>query len=124
MEIAPVAFAPITIELIWPPALLSGHNTGSHWTKASVVKQHREWAWKATLAAKGSVPAQGDIPISFTFHPPDRRGDRTNFANRLKPAIDGIAQALKVNDSRFLPSYRFGVVIPKGKVVVTIGGQG
>lgn len=109
------------IELPWPPAILSGHNTGSHWKKAPFVKKHREWARLATLEAKPVIPAQGDIRISFTFYPPNRRGDRTNFANRLKPAIDGIAQALGVNDSRFLPAYHYAEPVKSACVIVTIG---
>lgn len=112
-----------TIVLPWPPASLSGHNTG-HWRrKSTIVKQHRCYAWVETLKAKGSVPSDGDIPIRIEFYPPNRRGDRLNFPNRCKAYFDGIADALKTNDSRFLPSYHFGVVVPKGKVVVTIGGE-
>jgi hypothetical protein len=47
---------------------------------------------------------EGDIRVSVTFYPPNKRGDRVNFPNRMKPYWDGIADALKVNDSRFLPS--------------------
>lgn len=111
----------ILIELPFPPASLSGHNSG-HWRgKSSVVAKHREWARLATLAAKPSVPADGDIRLSITFYPPDKRGDRTNFPNRLKPAIDGIAQALGVNDRRFLPTYHFAEPTKPGCVVVRIG---
>lgn len=109
------------IELPFPPASLSGHNTG-HWrTKSPVVAKHREWAKRATLAAKVEVPPKGDIRVSITFYPPDRRGDRTNFANRAKPIFDGIADALKVNDNRFLPAYHFAEPCKPGKVIVCIG---
>ena len=53
------------------------------------------------------VPAEGDILVHVRFVPPDRRGDRTNYPNRLKPYFDGIAEALDVNDRRFLPSFEF-----------------
>lgn len=109
------------IELPWPPSSLSGHAKG-HWRgKAAVTAKHRSWAKNAALAA-GVVEIQGtgDIRISTTFYPPDRRGDRVNFANRMKPYFDGIADALKVNDSRFLPSYHFGERVEGGKVVVVV----
>ncbi len=110
----------VLFELPFPPASLSGHNKG-HWhSKSGIVAKHREWARLATLAARPVVPATGDIRISFTFYSPDRRGDRCNFPNRLKPAIDGIAQALKVNDKRFLPAYHFGEPVLGGKVVVLL----
>ena len=93
----------------WPPSILSGHAKGNaRWAKIAATKKHRAWAKVAAQAARASAPAgKGDIAISFTFVPPDRRGDRTNFPNRLKPAIDGIAEAMGVNDSRFLPSYHY-----------------
>lgn len=108
------------IVLQFPPSSLSGHNKG-HWrAKAAETKKHREWARLATLAAAPSIPASGDIRLHIHFIPPDRRGDRTNFANRLKPALDGIAEALGVNDSRFLPHYTFGEPEKPGRVVVTL----
>jgi hypothetical protein len=109
------------IVLPFPPSSLSGHAKG-HWReKAAETKKHRAWAYHATLAAKASAPASGDIAIRIKFTPPDRRGDRTNFANRMKPYLDGIAEALGINDARFLPSYEFAEPQKPGNVVVTIG---
>lgn len=109
------------IELLWPPSSLSGHNNG-HWhAKSGVVAKHREWARLATLAAGIKVPLAGDIPITMTFYPPNRRGDRINFPIRAKPLFDGIAAALKVNDSRFVPSYLFGEPVKGGRVEVRLG---
>lgn len=109
------------IELPFPPASLSGHNKGSWHGKSGIVRKHRDWAFKATLAANLSVPAEGDIRVSMTFYPPDRRGDRLNFPNRAKPYWDGIAQALGVNDSRFVPAYHFAEPSSRPCVVVAVG---
>ena len=112
------------IELPFPPASLSGHNEG-HWrSKSAIVARHREWARLATLAAKTTAPARGDIRVVTTFYPPDRRGDRINFPNRMKPYFDGIAQAMGVNDSRFLPVYIFAEPSKPGKVVIVIQPEG
>jgi hypothetical protein len=109
------------IVLPFPPASLSGHNTG-HWhSKSPVVAKHRKWAALATLAADARAPDTGDIRVSVTFYPPDKRGDRVNFPNRMKPYFDGIADALKVNDSRFLPSFHFAEPVKNPRVVVSIG---
>lgn len=109
------------IELPWPPASLSGHNTGSHWHKAPIVAKHRLWAFHATKAARPVVPATGDIPISVEFYPPDNRSDRINFWNRMKPYFDGIAEAMGVNDKRFLPAgYHVCEPVKGGRVVVQI----
>jgi hypothetical protein len=110
------------IELPFPPASLSGHNKG-HWhAKSPIVAKHRKWASMATVAAAATVPEQGDIRVSVTFYPPDRRGDRVNFPNRMKPYWDGIADALKTNDARFLPAYHFAEPCKVGKVAIVIGG--
>jgi crossover junction endodeoxyribonuclease RusA len=108
------------IALPFPPSTLSGHAKG-HWRdRAKPTAQHREWARLATLAAAPAVPASGDIRIHIRFIPPDGRGDRTNFANRLKPYFDGIADALGVNDARFLPSYEFCAPEKPGRVEVVL----
>jgi len=113
------------IILPWPPASLSGHAKG-HWRgKAAVTAKHREWAFNAARDAgfiAGALEFQGtgDIRIIATFYPPSRRGDRVNFPNRMKPYWDGIADALKVNDSRFLPSFVFGEPVKGGQVVVSL----
>lgn len=106
------------IVLPFPPASLSGHNTG-HWrNRSAIVRKHRDWAKLATLEAAIPVPDEGDILIRITFVPPDNRSDRTNLPIRAKPLIDGIADALGVNDSRFLPEYRFLPPQKPGRVLV------
>lgn len=109
------------IVLPFPPASLSGHNTGDKFAKAPVIAKHRDWACTATRAAKPTVPDKGDIRIHVRFVPPDRRGDRLNYWNRCKPYFDGIAQALKINDARFLPSMDFADPEKPGRVEVRIG---
>jgi crossover junction endodeoxyribonuclease RusA len=111
-----------SITLPFPPASLSGHAKG-HWrSKSGPTAKHREWARLATKAAATSIPAEGDIRIHVRFVPPDRRGDRTNFPNRLKPYFDGVADALGVNDARFLPSYEFASPAKPGHVEFRILG--
>lgn len=111
------------IVLPFPPASLSGHAKG-HWrAKAAETKKYREWARLAALAAAQTIPATGNIRVHVRFVPPDRRGDRTNFANRLKAYFDGIADALGVNDARFLPSYEFAEPEKPGRVEVTFQPQ-
>lgn len=111
------------IELPFPPATLSGHNNGNPYRKAGIISKHRDWARAATLAAKQAIPAEGDIQLHIHFVPPDRRGDRTNYWNRCKPYIDGIADGLSVNDSRFLPSMSFADPEKPGRVEITLGDR-
>ena len=113
------------IVLPFPASILSGHAEQGRWEKARAVKNHRTWAIKATLAVRNelAIPLVGDddIRVSVTFYPPDRRGDRVNFPNRMKPYWDGIADALCVNDRRFLPEYHFAGPEKPGRVEVTVG---
>lgn len=109
------------ITLPFPPASLSGHNTG-HWrSKSSVVAKYRSDASTATLAARYQIPDEGDIHVHVTFYPPDNRGDRVNFPIRCKPLFDGIADALKVNDKRFVPHFYFCAPQKPGRVEVRLG---
>jgi hypothetical protein len=109
------------IILPFPPASLSGHAKG-HWrAKSGPTAQYRDNALEAALAADLTVPEEGDIRLHLHFVPPNRRGDRVNFWNRAKCQIDGIAEALGINDSRFLPSMSFAEPEKPGRVEVTVG---
>lgn len=109
------------IELPFPPAALSGHAKG-HWrTRATVTKQYRQMARVLTRQAKPTVPASGDIAVAVHFYPPNRMSDRVNFPVRMKPIFDGIADALAVNDRRFLPTYHFHEPELPARVIVEVG---
>lgn len=110
------------IVLPFPPASLSGHAKG-HWrSKSSPTATHRERARIAAIEVAPSVPASGDIRVHVRFVPPDRRGDRVNFPNRMKPYFDGIAEALGVNDARFVPSFEYAEPEKPGRVEVNLAG--
>lgn len=109
------------ITLPFPPSSLSGHHN-EHWRRLQPVKKkYREAARTATLAARYHVQPEGDIQVHVTFYPPDRRGDRVNFPIRCKPLFDGIADALKVNDSRFVPHFYFCEPAKPGRIEVRLG---
>ena len=110
------------ITLPWPPSSLSGQNNGDWRSKASIVKKYRSDARLATIAVmKGHTIPEGDIASSVDFYPPDRRSDRLNYPNRMKPLFDGISDALMVNDKRFsIPTYFVHEPTKRPRVVVTI----
>lgn len=112
----------MTIELPFPAAILAGHAKGNgQWKKIAATKEHRGWARSAALDAGLTAPESGDIRVHVSFIPANRRGDRVNFPNRLKPYYDGIADALGVNDSRFLPSFEFCEPQEPGRVIIEVG---
>ena len=97
----------IIIELPWPKSNLAGHNTG-HWrSKSKTIKNARLAAHYTThKAIRGLCIPNGDIITTVTFYPPNRRGDRLNYPNRMKPFFDGMASGMCVNDKRFaIPTY-------------------
>jgi len=109
------------IKLPFPPSILSGHANGNgQWKKIAATKVHRALAVDATNKAKPVLAGEWDIPVHVRFVPPDRRSDRVNMPNRMKPYFDGIAEALGVNDVRFLPSYEFCEPEKPGRVEVFI----
>ena len=105
----------------WPPKELSP-NSRVHWAKKSkIVKQYRQACWALAMEAKLVIPADEKIKIHITFYPPDRRHrDYDNMISSVKAAIDGLADALKVNDKRFLPSFTFTDEV-KGMVKIKVG---
>lgn len=114
------------IELPFPPSTLSGHANGnSHWAKSKVTKEWRELA-ASIAAASGyrpedfSADESCDIVVHVSFVPPDRRSDRTNFTNRMKPIFDGLADYLGVNDRRFVPQYYFCPVEKPGRIEIRL----
>lgn len=110
------------IRVDFPPALLSGHNNGHPRRKAPVIKRWRRDAFMLTKAAKLRAVGDGDIHLRVTFVPADRRGDRTNFSNRMKPIYDGMADAMGVNDRRFVPQYVYAEPAKPGHVMIEVLG--
>jgi crossover junction endodeoxyribonuclease RusA len=110
-----------TVSLPWPPKELSP-NAALHWAKKSKKKkEYRTACWALTLEAKLEAP-QGveKFPIEITFYPPDKRHrDADNMVAAIKSGLDGVADALKVNDRQFLPSFIFSEEV-KGMIVLEI----
>ena len=73
-----------------------------------------------TYQSKVIAPVDGKIPLTITFYPPDKRHrDADNMVASIKAGLDGVADALKVNDRRFLPTFVFSEEI-KGMVTVQL----
>ena len=109
------------VTLPWPPSVLSP-NSRAHWRrKHAAAKMMRRDAHILCMAAKLRAPADGDIVIHLTLHPPVKRGhDRDNGLARCKSLLDGVADALGVNDKRFDPHAIIGDSVEHGCVVLEI----
>lgn len=99
--------ASIARELVlpWPSKDLSP-NARVHWSrKAKAAKQARSDAKGLTQFFGWNKLALPDGPLHLwiTFHPPTRRlPDDDNMLTRFKPSRDGIADALGIDDKRFV----------------------
>jgi Holliday junction resolvase RusA-like endonuclease len=114
----------IKFDLPWPSKDLSP-NARLHWAKkAKAVRQARS---EAEIIAKGHCkPLEGRILFVLEFFPPDRRRyDDDGLLARMKSARDGIADALGVDDRRFVTQFSVSdTVVKGGKVSVTISEAG
>lgn len=105
----------MTVTLPWPPAVLSP-NARAHWAARSrAAKSYRHACAVLTRQAKLAAPADGRVHLTLEFVPPDRRHrDRDNMLASIKSGLDGLADALGVDDRRFDLTIR---------VADTIGGM-
>ncbi len=98
----------LTITLPWPDtSLMPNRKNGKHWGSTQAAKvRARQDAYLATKSALGTnkLADKGQYPMRVTFVAPDRiRRDWDNLAAAGKASYDGIAQALGIDDSLFLP---------------------
>lgn len=95
----------IEVVLPWPHKYLSP-NARVHWAKRSkAAKAYRtECGWHVRAAGpKPKFAPSGPITLDIEFVQPDQRGrDLDNMLASIKAGIDGIADALGVNDRRFV----------------------
>jgi crossover junction endodeoxyribonuclease RusA len=99
----------ITIEYPFPDAkLFPNRSHGQHWSHTSKLrKEARKQAWALSREKLGSVIVPTcDIALSIVFVQPDkpkRYRDADNLLASCKNILDGLADALKINDRMFEP---------------------
>lgn len=93
----------LTITLPWPPSELSP-NKRLHWARLAKMKaQYREACRIETLRQlERARPRLAErLAALLEFVPPDRREyDRDNLTARLKAGLDGMCDALGIDDKR------------------------
>jgi crossover junction endodeoxyribonuclease RusA len=95
----------VTIELPWPPRVLFP-NARPHWAqRALAAKQCRRTAFVQTRLAgirKGDPDLPQSLKVTCIFSPPDnRRRDLDGMLSASKALIDGVSDAIGIDDSRF-----------------------
>lgn len=90
------------LTLPWPPKELSP-NARLHWAKLAKAKRcYREaCAWTAQEQGAKRIAADS-LHLTLTFYPPTRRAfDLDGLLSRMKSGLDGLADVLGVDDSRW-----------------------
>ena len=113
------------LRLSWPrPPLWA--NSRAHWrVRSDATRAYRQEAWAAACGTTGLSLRDwsGGAALRFDFYPPDRRKrDAQNMPATVKAAIDGIADAMRVDDSQFQCVFPGGFCDPVkgGAVLVTV----
>lgn len=101
------------IFLPWPDAKLNPNRSkGVHWASTSSLRKQAKneafWLTRGALLQNMLIRKEswvdGEFSLSITFVQPDKRArDRDNLLAALKPSLDGVADALGINDSQFDP---------------------
>ena len=109
------------ITLPWPGRELSP-NSRVHWAaKAKVAKSYRKTAWALSRHARRHLADGLPVKVSIEFCPPDKRGrDLDNCLASLKSGLDGVADALQVNDRDFWLALRWGAPVKGGLVRIEL----
>jgi crossover junction endodeoxyribonuclease RusA len=118
----------LTITLSWPNMdLMPNRKNGRHWggTQAAKVRARQE-GHMSTIHALGRNKLLTDksVAVKLTFVAPDNRHrDLDNLLACEKSRLDGIAQALGIDDKHFKPITVDAAVDSKkqGFVIVEIG---
>lgn len=120
----------LEVMLPWPPRVL-WPNGRPHWaSKARAVLAARSCAAEETILAAWAQGqgadtidlARAEIPVEITFHPPTRaKRDRDNQSAACKSYLDGLADAMGIDDARFVPTPHQGDVRRGGQVVFRVG---
>lgn len=119
--------AAVEITLPWPPAVLSANSRASRFERAGAISDARLEA--LLLAEKNGLHLMklpdGPLGTILTFHfPNDRRRDADNCLGMMKAALDGLCEALEIDDARLWPiTLERGKNVTGGQVIVRIGNH-
>lgn len=97
----------LELTLPWPPKDLSP-NARVHWAKLAIAKKAYRFDCAMLAMEQGAKPMQGPVSALITFYPPDKRQrDWDNQIASIKSLIDGVSDAIKVNDRDFRMTFAF-----------------
>lgn len=102
----------MTITLPWPPATLSP-NGRYHWRVVAKAKKYYRELCYLTAREQGAHKLKAErLHVAFTFYPPNRqRRDLDGCISRMKAGIDGLADVLGVDDSKWSMAFELSPVV-------------
>lgn len=111
------------IRLPWPPKALSPNSRKDRRHSTKERQRYKSAGWAAALEAGFRNLKFETVHLRITFNAPDaRRRDLDNMLAHIKYALDGISQAIGIDDSRFEYTIRRGEYDrPNGSVDIEIG---
>lgn len=93
----------MTFTLPWPPSSLSPNARHGHWGTAARAKKAYRTACAWTARQQGATRLDApSLAVTLRFVLPDRRArDIDNLVASMKSGLDGLADVLGVDDSRW-----------------------
>ena len=109
------------IELPWFNPCLAP-NRPKHFREKGAARKKQRAEAKLIASTIRFKPSGETLALSITFHPPTgHRRDLDNCLASIKGALDGIADALEVDDQIFRPiTIDFDEVVKGGKIIIEI----
>jgi crossover junction endodeoxyribonuclease RusA len=110
-----------TVILPWPDRVLHP-NSRCHWArKAKAVNRHRVLAgWNAKAASFPKLYVEA-LKVTVIFSPPDNRArDLDGMLSSIKAYLDGIADVVGVDDSKWHIEMCRGLPTKGGNVRITV----
>lgn len=114
---------PLLIELSWPAKELNPNSRPHRMALARVKKAARiEAGWATKIVRPFTWASDGPFDVHLKAYPPiNRNRDNDNLIASVKAHLDGIAEVLGVNDSKFnAPTVEWCDVTQRGKLVIRI----
>lgn len=112
----------LRLTLPWPPRELSP-NMRQHWSRLAQAKRRYRAACHLVALSQGAQRMHAErLAVRMRFVPPDRRArDLDNLIASMKAGLDGLADAIGVDDSRFTLAAELASGQVGGFVLVAVG---
>lgn len=114
----------LEVTLPWPSRSLSPNGRHAHFmSRSRAVRRYRDTAYVLALQARPRpVPAGVELRVALLFSPPCVRSrDEDNLVASMKSGLDGVAKAMRLDDSRFrLDPPQHGAVVAGGAVTLRV----